>query len=784
MALNPVSLVAQFDFESTSSVTKTCELLWNCRDANHAREYIDVISQTLTSELPTSYDPSEVFLALQGADLRFRKTDQHEELSIELQEEALMAVALLCRFCIGPAWWKQRQERMKKKKLELLSDDESISEPLDGSSIPQPVNQLLEDASFSARYPAVVISEDDILEQSWTRITHSHQQSLSQELYPPIPEVLPAAIIRFATTIDITPKTLHAQTIIVSSLCHVDEEQQEARNWSIPGIQESVGTMFSEWLEAAVSSDYPWVLRSHLVRGCNDLVSAGWNSNQTVVDGAIPVLLQLSLNIFRGIANREVDLLVDSDQLDMIISCGAEAVATLTCMGSQGRIPLESLHLIVEALVGIHVTTRQVRSDLVGGKSYLLSALETEQYKEILATFDSCIANVENLFCCILGQDSSAVLCVKILMGFVARCNFSSPFCRVLSSADGCGHDEKKEWYHAETALKILSRSFWGDENGFVGLSLLRVYWLPFLEQASQCVTSYIETILASGSDDPVADICVVIVEALRSFVKMIENERRIGVGYNMSNIEWEVTIGFLKSAVVPLIRCANNEVLEGVQAEANTFISRLCKALEHWSNLGTVPFVEYEHQEVLYLTMLGDVVPLLERSRRLTAGLTVIHCWSKFGFSPFRLQRLNETAAILLRAAFRIDSQGNYTHEPSIRLGALRNLTAGKSFTAVHEGVVSHVETMPSFLATIQHTGENYHVFVLRWLIPLLAEVFRSPEIRQAVGERSPPHSVLPRNVPLDRYAEFFQAHFDASSPVTAYTNLAVYAVTLTGNL
>lgn len=192
-----------------------------------------------------SYDPSETFLSLQGAALRFHarfeamkaekegKDDNHligssgekegieweltEQAAWEVWEESVRASAALAHACVGPAWYRQIQMRKQllretemrliyhtylQQQRSLFCDDRSDTSSIGGASMSSTIastdmSTTRSIGMMSGAGPVPTITPPtDMLKM----ISHT------------IPEVLPAAMIRFAaSSIETSIPPLHTK---------------------------------------------------------------------------------------------------------------------------------------------------------------------------------------------------------------------------------------------------------------------------------------------------------------------------------------------------------------------------------------------------------------------------------------------------------------------------------------------------------------------------------------------------------------------------------------------
>ena len=181
-----------------------------------------------------SYDPSETFLSLQGAALRFHarfeamkaekigvgenplgsssgerdgiEWELTEQAAWEVWEESVRASAALSHACVGPAWYRQirmRRQLLRESEMRLiyhsyiqqqrslmLCDDRSQSSSIGGLSMSSTIASMDMSASQSI----------GMMSGMGAAPTINPPTDMLQMISHTIPEVLPAAMIRFAAS--------------------------------------------------------------------------------------------------------------------------------------------------------------------------------------------------------------------------------------------------------------------------------------------------------------------------------------------------------------------------------------------------------------------------------------------------------------------------------------------------------------------------------------------------------------------------------------------------------
>lgn len=251
------------DFRSGSMAIQLLRLAVVTDWEQRQQQTVDFSNEHLNS---FSYDPSETFLSLQGAALRFHANFESmkaerdakmndgyarniadgpdsleysleweltEQAAWEVWEESLRATAALAHASVGPGWRHQLDLR---KQL----NHEGEMRALYGSSLQR--NRVLFDnfsdggSSIGGNSFSSYSFDVSNPQSSWRPITPGHEFEMP-EIMPDIvetfrviiPEVLPAAMIRFAASaIDCTPSLRTAQSKIVWT-----EEQSQQQMQSI-----------------------------------------------------------------------------------------------------------------------------------------------------------------------------------------------------------------------------------------------------------------------------------------------------------------------------------------------------------------------------------------------------------------------------------------------------------------------------------------------------------------------------------------------------------------------
>jgi hypothetical protein len=226
-------------FRVAISVSEACEELWSVQDGNQAQPWLQMLHSALLRDRVDAYNPSDAFLCIQGAALNFPQT----------WEYSLWAAAALVRVCVGPAWRVQRHEELMMASAGHPSQSQHPTQMQSSTTL-----TTLSDSTGDESSPRPQQSP-----RSYSPLSIDPQQL--QPSYPYIPEVLPAALLRFAASAPMESRSLaEAQRELVLALCCISEHpssnfDRSRPEWNIPGAHKPVEIMMRFWLESiSVSS--------------------------------------------------------------------------------------------------------------------------------------------------------------------------------------------------------------------------------------------------------------------------------------------------------------------------------------------------------------------------------------------------------------------------------------------------------------------------------------------------------------------------------------------------
>lgn len=277
------------------TVTEACEEIWKCQEPEQAALWLQQLHQALLRTHLSAYDPSETFLSLMGAALRFQGNAQPGVASLHdisaspqphnietlwvVWEEAVWAAAALARVCVGAAWRHQLHQR----RAFLRYNQHSVTEGSGSRELS--TDTCSQNTTDKSPVEEVATEKMSSSQRSFSPMTFSSNGGPSLRpgaWFPPIQEGLPAAMLRFAacaieTVIPPLTASPHgqqkwqvrrkslseAQRELVLALCYASPEEEadlspdesNEPRWSILEAHGPVGTMVRFWLESCTAED-------------------------------------------------------------------------------------------------------------------------------------------------------------------------------------------------------------------------------------------------------------------------------------------------------------------------------------------------------------------------------------------------------------------------------------------------------------------------------------------------------------------------------------------------
>lgn len=792
------------------SVSQACEEIWSCQNADQAVHWIQALhSAVLRERHLDAYDPSEAFFAVQGAALRFRaaandtgehlseeneENDQQHEHVVDavqtVREKTVWASAALARSCVGPAWWHQVSRRhvlhVNGATGQLDDSSSTLTPSSDGNHTP---------SGTPSRAPREVVvhhhGDGQYPQHAWSPMTQATNlrgtEPTSSRWYPIIPEVLPAAMLRFASTMLVidppppstlttpvpvleinTRSTATAQIILVLALScppstanarrfkrrHGENGITAPPEWTIPGVQDAVGSMVLSWLRLATMDSIPsrnmgsmkeeyvsqFAFQVQVVRACTDLFRAIWRPRVGTCKDIIEFLL--------GIATRDIDERDTSLQKQethvATVSIAAEALSALVVIGSRGLLPYDSLTATVQTLCRFYASERVRSPDfpLTSPDVSLEDQMENNRHHTLsIIQQEPGSIDIADMLWVLLAQSSTAEMTMETLLSIFDRSNLASTTCQLPHSGETW--DDKAVMLSIEGAIAIYAASsaLWGEPPDIESIPLLRTYWSRVLDTISQSLSFMYGYIVEQSQDNRDADsrvgyLNVLAVELVLASGRVVKREIRGSTG-SLSPVECISLTTFLKIAVIPWL--SENESLGGdpllpitsdesrrcaMSSVCKAFIFLLCDFLEQCVRFESIPFGEYSIQKNLYLMLLQDVAPCLETSAATIVGCAVFRSWAKFGLFPHRVEGWSQTAASILGVAFSTNQSEDSTHSPAVRLVALRALTFDPDELIHSENNANEDGQVHSLLGLTQNVREQHLSFIESSIIPALRKV------------------------------------------------------------
>jgi hypothetical protein len=858
---------------ATVTVQDVCDAIWRCQVAEEVVPPLKLLNQALLLS-SDDYDPSEAFLAIQGAALRFRprrrlsppssatntkaspsdessSTDQEENITNsdqqaidaywDVAEEALWAAAALACVCVGPAWrikihhrrlWLRANGKLSKF---ATTDDHTQSTQESQPHPPSEVLQVAPNRSFSP------------MTQGSTSASVIGNGTADGGHCPAIPEVLPAAMLRFASSMldlfsssnyyteeqpwkERRKRTAVAQRYLVLALCCESPNLQNPNpenpaaaametfrlkapkltEWVIPGAHDLVGLMLSFWLQAANTAMTDWWFTLGVARAATDLVSTGWRPLPDTSEGRTVVQCLL------GIAQKGISLLNDPTILARreqlaVSSSAAEAISALASLGSKGLIPLETQQGTARALLSLHVVSGAIRNS---------DQFPVDEAQRIFLTqIESCFADTADFLWVLFATQASSANAFQALLSTV----------QVALPLDD-GEEQNNHWNNASpklvcmeagTAIRMMSAALWGRPPDVIGIPHLRMYWpmlLTTIRETASRMHSRVKHTMESGSDDFLSstrDMLSLALDTVVALGNFIDRELVGGSGL-VSTVEWETFLCGLEEAFIPWLEYpkvdTTEEVANGVDGEdaaqarqgiferahleIESLLLRVGALLDKCVRMKGSPFhsvFNYASQKKLYLLILRTAVPHMDQADVELLRLSVVRAWCKFGLFPYHYEEWAKTAEEILSEAYAIYENGVYVNSAQVRFEALRCLTFAETSSSGSRTDSSgedpstpsdrSVPSQMSLLVMTQDMRELHLEFISKSVIPALKSILLASDTNAFSRQVAP----LPgtNKFTTTREENIFKSYGYVStlSPDNSFA-LEKYAVRLVGRL
>jgi hypothetical protein len=595
----------------TDQSIRALDELWTLQDGNDVLQFMRHFRETLLRNEVDIEDASEAFLAIQGAALRFHPSQQkHQQgntmrddnhklddattrLCWYVTEEALWATAALSCVCVGPAWRSQIQHRRL-----MIAENKARRE--------------FEHSIPSARSPNTATNGSISAVRSNTYIvTEGNDPSL-----PSVPEVLPAAMLRFASSViprfpnmstlsSLGPDEIRlwqerkrniavGQRKLVLALCcqspeirkdfgdpMTSDEHRSSRmspkgpkgtEWTIPGANELVGDMLMFWLSLIDSSSLSndWWYTLQVTKATTDLVSTGWRILPKQNTG------HLLINHLLGIAEKGISLLDTRSAIEKGIvtseirpkeerlaasASAAEAISALTSLWSRGLIPLDSQQMASRKIFRLHVISGLIKASMLDifplGVRQSAPKEQTEDSssasKILLAQIESCIADTADFLWILFATKSSSANAIHLFLEIMNTANPNSPSCSLFASNDWDA-EKKLVCMEAGTAIRMISTALW--RRGPMVSPDLRAYMgtvLGIIRDIAASIHSRIHERL--NAKDFLAHVtCDMLTLALDTVVALGNfADRQLVSGIDhVSGTEWDIFLLAVEEAFIP----------------------------------------------------------------------------------------------------------------------------------------------------------------------------------------------------------------------------------------
>jgi hypothetical protein len=560
-------------------VNEACDELWQCADPTQAASWLRHLHKAFLCTRLDAYDPSEAFVSLSGAALRFhgtslptmREDETPSSGSVDPEtlwcvwEEALWAAAALARVCVGAAWRSQ----LRRRRAYIMGRgtlDDSISGISGGTANSSPAMTAAETKDMNDFSPleAVVAAEMTSSHRSFSPMTASlFGNSRADSFFPPIQERLPAAMLRFAASAieaAVPPlaefgeeseqkwrerrKSLaEAQRELVLALCYAtpeeapidDVDEQNQPHWTILEAHGPIGNMVCFWFASCASGlsrkatasihqesreeSVDWACLLQITRAAADLVSAGWHPAVTrgVAEELTYVLLAVSE---RGLTLSDDDLTLD-DELGMEgreerLAASLCAVEALSVLASIGS--SGQIPTECQERVVRCLCDLQVATTLFGITCVFPAEEQTTpEMKALRMNQQSCHADMVDLLWVMLAHDSSAAIALETLLDMAN----ASLTIQARNSHDQISEQdistEQTMIEQSTIAIKTLGASLWGRPPDNPGIPDLRISWNLVLEALAN-TSHLLRSLLSSMTPDCLLYLLLNVVSALRKF--------------------------------------------------------------------------------------------------------------------------------------------------------------------------------------------------------------------------------------------------------------------------
>ena len=279
------------------------------------------------------------------------------------------------------------------------------------------------------------------------------------------------------------------------------------------------------WKDIAEVGAIDWWYALQACRAAADLVIAGWKPPPKIF-GPQCVLGLLS------IAERGMWLfaphMVDSDEDDIMkfdfddtqqeareerlaaASCAAEAMSTLTCLGTRGSIPILSIESIVKGLCSILAIADSANNYELNIDRYPLPDLcapdisNLDEIKEELelerdsffSQWNSYLTDTAEFLWVMVAHHTSACSTIATLLN-ITNIRLSSQE-SLPDASDPSNSKHNSTILSTGGAIRALGAALWGNPTQVKGIPSLRIYWARFLEVLSKVSASLHE----DNSDD------------------------------------------------------------------------------------------------------------------------------------------------------------------------------------------------------------------------------------------------------------------------------------------
>ncbi|CAJ1936205.1 unnamed protein product [Cylindrotheca closterium] len=681
--------------------------LWDQQNGNDVLLSLRRLREELLRREMLPEDPSEAFLAIQGAALRFRPPPRlqtqdsdgnqlsprsMDEATVQLHwsitEEALGLVTVLSCTCVGPAWRTQmRERRLLAAQLKAHRDGKQTKSSIvtSGSQFPQ-IPEILPGAMlrFAASVLSLLSHEAPASSMQPTEARHWEERNAS------------IAISQRYLVLALCSQTPMISEDVRNVVSYSEGLLSGPREsiWTIPGVSEVMEEMVLFWLSLATepkpSNDWPCTYQ--VTSAIADLTGVGWRARPEHKAGTLVVDCLIDI-AEAGMDFVEVGLDAShsrpkESQRSEYYQSVLNAIRALIHLANWGSIPVQLQRTVAHRAFCLHIAFERFKNMLSGVGLYGGNAVATTDMTEESAPFLMQMNSLSNesadLVWALLNSQSTAANAMQSLFEVI-----QSPYSIPTTVADG-----GKECMMRGVAIRMVSSSLW--RRGSLWRREDSEKTLKVLREVSQRVYSTIQEKQrkAETIDNLTYDMLALARDTVIS-LGIFADWQFSSMNIKTASNEWDIFIvaveeAFLtwqdysqiqsKSTTSDRSSGAISRLLDGARLECMSLLLRIGACLDKFVQMERSPFhaiVSNVSQKKLYLFILRTVVARVSSADAELLGLSAFRAWMKFLSRPMNLA---DRIAEIIIEGFSKYPNGTYVHSPNVRETCLRVLNTGIS--------------------------------------------------------------------------------------------------------